>query len=95
MTVDNIRDIVLTVVQKYPISKVILFGSRAEGTNDENSDVDLVIEFYAPITLITLSNLRYELEEALKLDVDVIHGPITENDMIEVGKEVVLYAAYG
>ena len=93
MTIDNIRDIVHTIVQKYPISKVILFGSRAEGTNDENSDVDLAIEFYAPETLITLANLRYELEDALKLDVDVIHGPITNDDMIEIGKEVVLYAA--
>lgn len=45
------------------------------------------------MTLITLANLRYELEDALKLDVDVIHGPITNDDMIEIGKEVVLYAA--
>jgi hypothetical protein len=29
----------------------------------------------------------------LHLRVDVIHGPVTEGDMIEVDKEVVLYAA--
>ena len=34
-----------------------------------------------------------KLEEILKLDVDVIHGPIREEDMIEVKDEVVLYAA--
>ncbi len=33
------------------------------------------------------------MEEALGVDVDIIHGPITEDDMIEVDKEVVLYAA--
>lgn len=93
MTIDYIRDCVRIVVQKYPISKVILFGSRAEGTNDDKSDVDLAIEFYAPVTLITLANLQYELEDVLKLNVDVIHGPITEEDMIEIGKEVILYAA--
>ena len=33
------------------------------------------------------------MEEVLGLDVDIIHGPITEDDMIEIGDEVVLYAA--
>lgn len=29
----------------------------------------------------------------LSLDVDVIHGPLREGDMIEIGDKVVLYAA--
>ncbi len=93
MTIDLIRDAVMSILPKYPISKVILFGSRAAGTNNENSDVDLIMEFNEPITLITLFNIKYELEETLNLEVDVIHGPITEDDMIGVEKEVVLYAA--
>lgn len=40
-------------------------GSRADGTNREDSDVDLIIEFSAPITLLTISKLRCELEELL------------------------------
>lgn len=93
MTIDLIKDAVMSILPKYPISKVVLFGSRAAGTNTETSDVDLIMEFNEPITLITLFNIKYELEEALNLDVDVIHGPITEKDMIGVEKEVVLYAA--
>ena len=84
---------VLKLIDQYPISKVILFGSRANGTNRENSDIDLIMEFYAPVTLITLSAIKLDLEEMLHLRVDVIHGPVTEGDMIEVDKEVVLYAA--
>ena len=93
MTIENIRQSVIGLVDKYPIKKVILFGSRANGTNKDTSDVDLIIEFYKPITLITLSMIKDELEEMLKLDVDVIHGPIREDDMIEIEKEVLLYAA--
>lgn len=93
MTIDLIRDAVMSILPKYPISKVILFGSRAAGTNTETSDVDLIMEFNEPITLITLFNIKYELEETLNLEVDVIHGPVTEDDMIGVEKEVVLYAA--
>lgn len=40
-------------------------GSRADGANREDSDVDLIIEFSAPITLLTISKLRCELEELL------------------------------
>lgn len=93
MSIDTIKTAVLKLIDQYPISKVTLFGSRANGTNRENSDIDLIMEFYAPITLITLSAIKVSLEEMLRLRVDVIHGPVTEGDMIEVDKEVVLYAA--
>ena len=55
--------------------------------------MDLIIEFSAPITLMTISRLRCELEELLGLGVDIIHGPIQPTDMIEIGKVVELYAA--
>lgn len=93
MSVEDIRKIVITLIPKYPISKIILFGSRAAGTQRTDSDVDLIMEFSAPITLLTLSKIKYELEDALGVSVDVIHGPITNHDMIEVNDEVVLYAA--
>ena len=53
----------------------------------------MIIEFTAPITLLTLGMLQTELEEMLKLEVDIIHGPIREDDLIEVNKEIELYAA--
>lgn len=93
MNIETIKDAVLKLVDQYPISKVILFGSRANRTNRENSDIDLIMEFYAPVTLITLSAIKVSLEEMLRLRVDVIHGPVKESDMIEIGKEIVLYAA--
>ena len=61
MTIEYIRQSVIALVDKYPIKKVILFGSRANGTNKDTSDVDLIIEFYKPITLITLSMIQDDL----------------------------------
>ncbi len=51
------------------------------------------MEFSKPITLITLSLIKERLEEILKTDVDVIHGPIQSTDMIEIDKEIEVYAA--
>lgn len=93
MTTETIRNSVLTLVNEYPIKKIILFGSRAEGINNEDSDVDLIMEFSMPVSLLTLSMIKLKLEENLHVGVDVIHGPIKETDLIEVGKVVELYAA--
>ena len=58
MTIDSLKRSLLNIVEAYPIRRITLFGSRADGTNREDSDVDLIIEFSAPITLMTISRLR-------------------------------------
>ena len=93
MKIALIKEAVLQVVSHYPVSRVTLFGSQAAGTSKEDSDVDLIVEFSQPVSLLTLSSMKCDLEELLKSKVDLIHGPIRESDMIEVGQEVVLYAA--
>jgi hypothetical protein len=93
MTIDFIKENILKLIGRYPIKKITLFGSRADGTNRIDSDVDLIIEFTAQVSILTLSQIKCELEELIGLNVDVIHGPIREDDMIELGKVVELYAA--
>jgi hypothetical protein len=93
MTNDIIKEKVLKLITRYPIKRIVLFGSRAVGTNRDDSDVDLIIEFSSPVSVLTLSQIKCELEENIGLSVDIIHGPIREGDMIEVGKVVELYAA--
>lgn len=53
--------------------------------NKEDSDVDLIMEFSLPVSLLTLSMIKLKLEEILKVGVDVIHGPLEESDLIEIG----------
>lgn len=93
MNNNMIKEKVLSIVGEYPVKRIVLFGSRAEETYRENSDVDLIMEFSEPVSLLMLSTIKIHLEEILGLDVDIIHGPIREGDLIEVGKEIELYAA--
>ncbi|MCC8081776.1 MAG: nucleotidyltransferase domain-containing protein [Lachnospiraceae bacterium] len=90
---EKIRKAILTMVNDYPMKKVILFGSRADDSNRTDSDIDLIMEFSAPVSLITLCEIKYRLQDMLGFDVDVLHGPIRETDMIEVDKEIEIYAA--
>lgn len=93
MTNDVIRKYILSIIDKYSIKKVTLFGSRANETNRDDSDVDLIMEFFVPVSVLTLSKIRCELEEIMGINIDIIHGPLRDDDMIEIGKVVELYAA--
>ncbi len=43
--------------------------------------------------LLTLSQIKLRLEELLNLNVDIVHGPIRNDDLLEINKEVELYVA--
>lgn len=93
MDIAQMKKIVHTVVHEYPIKKVTLFGSRADNTNRSDSDVDLIIEFYQPVSLLTLAKVRLHLENLLGLPVDVVHGPMQTDDLLQINHEVELYVA--
>lgn len=94
-TIEILKNSILAIIKEYPVKKVTLFGSGAAGTNREDSDVDLIMEFSLPVSLLTLSMIKLKIEEALKVGVDIIHGPVEESDLVEIGEAVELYAAQG
>lgn len=94
LSLQQIRDGVVLAAQEYPIKKAELFGSYANGNHHADSDVDLLIEFATPsVSLLTLNSVKYRLEEILKTAVDVIHGPLPENCMLEIDRRISLYGA--
>ncbi len=93
MNIDDIKAAVAKVSTEFAIKKAVLFGSFANGTFSEDSDIDLIIEFSLPVTLITLGRLKEKLEDILKIKVDIIHGSLRETDMLEIDSEIEIYAA--
>lgn len=94
LTINEILTAVETVAKEYPIKSIDLFGSYAEGRNTVNSDVDLLVEFETEaVSLLTICSLKNRLEEILDTPVDVVHAPIPDGSILEVGKVVQLYAA--
>ncbi len=53
-------------------TQVALFGSVARGETTLDSDVDILVRFGKPISLLTLVRLERELAEALGRDVDLL-----------------------
>ena len=76
------------------IERVMLFGSYADGNATAESDVDVLVEFGArPITLLHYCGFREKLAEALRLPVDVVKYPLSEemHSYFEIHKMVPLY----
>lgn len=87
--VETIRRVVSGLKPAYALRTVELFGSYAEGRATPQSDIDLLVEFETPsVSLIRLNALKYDLEDALGLPVDVIHAPLPADSMIKPRKVV-------
>ena len=93
LTIDDIKKVVAEIAPQYNLKKVTLFGSRANGTATENSDIDLIVDFPKETTLITHISLKYDLEDLFGLPVDVVSRGGLAGSILEIEKEVEIYAA--
>ena len=94
LSIKQISEIVSEIAQEYDVKKITLFGSYADKKNTPQSDIDLLVEFNSEnVSLLTLSSLKYRLEELFGIDVDVIHAPLDKNAMIVPRRMIEIYAA--
>ena len=74
LTMHDISVLVAPICRKHGVSALYIFGSYANGTADEKSDVDLLIDTAGSgiTSLFALGSLYSELEEALNKPIDLI-----------------------
>jgi len=58
--------------KKYPLSELAIFGSYARGDATEESDIDVLVDFNAPLGLIKYIGLSHQIQELFNLKVDVV-----------------------
>ena len=91
--VERLKKDIASIAKEYGLKRVALFGSRADGNAREDSDIDLLVEFVHPVSLLLLARIKMRLEKLWNLPVDIVHGPLRPGDMIVIEKEIELYAA--
>ncbi len=93
-SIEDLKEIIVPIAEKYHISKVYLFGSFARGDFNEQSDIDLRIEKGELKGMFALCGFYTEVEEALQMKVDILTtGSLEEDFLKEIEKdEVMLYA---
>ena len=88
-TMERIAETIRSFRKDNALSKVSVFGSYADGRATENSDLDLLVEFDTPsVSLIQLNMLKYDLEDALGLPVDIVHVPLPKGSLLTIERSV-------
>jgi len=66
------RQEILRIANKYGAGRVRIFGSLARGESDAQSDVDFLVDLGPGRSLLDLGGLQFELEALLGCPVDVV-----------------------
>jgi predicted nucleotidyltransferase len=93
-SIQEIKNKVLPIVNKYGVKRIALFGSYARGEQTESSDIDFVIDKGQIHGIFQFYGFVGDLEEALGAHVDVLSYAQLPNTMFMedvLNDEVVLY----
>jgi hypothetical protein len=63
---------VLAILRRRGVARAGVFGSFARGEQRPDSDLDLLVEFERPSSLLDMAGLKLDLEEFLGRRVDVV-----------------------
>ncbi|MEA3240219.1 MAG: nucleotidyltransferase family protein [Pseudomonadota bacterium] len=63
---------IFQIAERYGAKKIWVFGSFVDGNADDNSDLDLLIDFEQGRDLLDLIGFKQELEERIGRKVDVV-----------------------
>ncbi len=58
--------------EKYKVKKLELFGSYVRGEQKEKSDLDVLVEFEEPVSLLELVGAENYLSELLGIKIDLV-----------------------
>ncbi len=71
-SIQNLKQKIHPVFEKYGITKAGLFGSYAIGKTHKQSDIDLLVEIKRKMGLIEFMRLKLELEKKTGKKVDLV-----------------------
>ena len=93
LEIEEIKASVAKIAPSYGIKKATLFGSYASGKKTSASDIDLLVEFGPrPVSIYKVAGFKVEMEEVTGKAVDIVPLPVSENSLLEIEREVLLYA---
>ena len=57
---------------RYSVKEIGIFGSYLSGNQKKSSDIDILVEYGKPVSLIEFVNLKNYLTDLLEIDVDLV-----------------------
>jgi len=83
-TIDEIKEILIKILENMPVYSVILFGSYAKNCATKDSDLDFIIDTKQNLKGFKLYSLITKIEEAFNKNIDAFEKTeIIENSKID------------
>ena len=97
MNLQKIKETVSKIAERYGVSRVLLFGSRAKGIEVPDSDYDFLITNGNLKSLLQFSGFWLDLEDAFQAPVDVVTDTSFDEDLIAEAKKdgILIYEQQG
>jgi predicted nucleotidyltransferase len=83
MDQSEIINIILSHLKEFNPVNVGIFGSFARGDSRKDSDIDILVKFKEPPSLLTLIKLENDLSEIIGIKVDIVTTGALRNKRIK------------
>ncbi len=81
----KIHNLLPTLKSRFKVKSLSIFGSYVRGEEQKNSDLDILVDFYSPPTLIEFIQLKEFLSSHLDVNVDLV---MREAVKPHIGKQI-------
>jgi predicted nucleotidyltransferase len=68
----KIQKSIISILTRYDAEKVAIFGSYARGEAGAHSDIDILVRFSRPKSLIQIVQIEDEIRKSIHMKVDLV-----------------------
>lgn len=86
-----LRNHKVEIKEKFRVKEIGIFGSYVRGEQKEFSDIDILVEFEAPVDFFTFLDLEEFLTKLLDVKVDLVMKKALKRDIGQYILKEVLY----
>jgi len=94
-TLQQIQQAVRKYAVENDVKSVRLFGSYADGTAKSDSDIDILVEYHQPPTLLNYLGFQEQLQNELGAKVDILKYPVDPRKLLfpnfKINKTIPIY----
>jgi predicted nucleotidyltransferase len=66
------RESIISILTRYDAERIAIFGSYARGEAGDHSDIDILVRFARPKSLIQIVQIEEEIRKAIHIKVDLV-----------------------
>jgi predicted nucleotidyltransferase len=68
----KIQESIVSILTRYDAERIAIFGSYARGEAKEHSDIDILVRFARPKSLLQIVQIEDEIRKSIHMKVDLV-----------------------